>query len=213
MPYPYRIIVADDHQIIRKGLVQLLADQEDISVEGEASNGPELIDQLHKKEWDAVIMDLQMPGLSGMDLLKHVHTIRPKMPVLILSVQPEHVSARRLLQAGAAGYLNKEAASDELILAVRKICAGGRYVSAALAEQIAFSLDTDTDRPPHELLSDREFEVLRLLASGLTPTEVATKLCLSIKTVSTYRSRILEKMHLKTTAELMKYAMKAGIVE
>lgn len=208
----YAILVADDHQVVRKGIVQILSNAEGLAVEGEASNGAELLDNLRRREWHAVIMDLQMPGLSGIDLLKHIHAVRPKLPVLILSVQPEHVSARRLLQAGAAGYLNKDAVGEELVAAVRKICLGGRYVSAALAEQIAFSLDTDLDRPPHEQLSDREFEVLRLLASGLTPTEIADKLCLSIKTVSTYRSRILEKMGFKTTAEIMKYAITAGIV-
>lgn len=208
-----KIVVADDHEIVRKGIVQLLSTTEGIAVEGEAASGAELIVLIQNGEWDAVIMDLQMPGLSGVELLKHVQRLRPKLPVLILSVQPESISARRLLQAGAAGYLSKETVAQELIVAVRKVCAGGRYVSAALAEQIAFSLDATADRPPHELLSNREFEVLQMLASGVTPTEIAEKLSLSIKTVSTYRTRILEKMQFSTTAELMKYAIKNGIVE
>lgn len=208
-----KILVADDHAVVRKGIIQVLKPASDLSVAGEASSGPELLDKLRAQEWDALIMDLHMPGISGLDLLKQVHAIRPGLPVLILTVQPEDIYARRLLQAGASGYLTKESVADELLTAVRKICAGGRYVSPSLAEQLAFSFNADVQRPPHEQLSDREFEVLRLLASGMTPTEIADKLCLSVKTISTYRTRILEKMNMRTNADLMKYALKAGLVE
>jgi two-component system invasion response regulator UvrY len=208
-----RIIVADDHVVVRKGILQVLQGADDVKVEGEASSGPELLDKLRKEKWDALIMDLHMPGISGMDLLRQVHAIRPGLPVLILTVQPEDLYARRLLQAGASGYLTKESLVDELLVAVRKVCSGKRYVSESLAEQLAFAMDSSSERAPHESLSDREFEVLRLLASGMTPTEIADKLCLSVKTVSTYRTRVLEKMSMKTNADLMRYALKAGLVE
>jgi DNA-binding NarL/FixJ family response regulator len=208
-----KILVADDHAVVRKGIIQILEGESSVSVEGEASNGHELLDLVRKREWDAVIMDLNMPGLNGLDLLKQVHAVRAGLPVLILTIQPEDLYARRLLQAGAAGYLCKESVTEELVVAVRKVCTGGRYVSQSLAEQIAFSFNGDASKPPHEQLSDREFEVLRLLASGLKPTEIADKLCLSVKTVSTYRTRILEKMNMKTNADMTRYAMKAGLLE
>jgi DNA-binding NarL/FixJ family response regulator len=207
------ILVADEHPVVRKGVVHILNSTPDLSVDGEASSGLELLELLRERTWDAVVMDLNMPGISGMDLLKQVQVIRPKVPVLILTVQREDIYARRLLQAGAAGFLSKESIVEELINAVQKICAGGRFVSRHLAEEIAFSFDTDPGRPPHEQLSDREFEVLRLLAAGMTPTAIAEKLCLSVKTVSTYRVRILEKLHMKTTADLIRYAVKSGFVE
>lgn len=211
----YRILVADDHAVVRKGIIQILEGDPSnrIHVEGEAASGPELLDRVRSRDWDAVVMDLNMPGLNGLDLLKQVHAIRPDLPVLILTIQPEDLYARRLLQAGAAGYLSKESLTEELISAVSKVCNRGRYVSQALAEQIAFSFTGDANRPAHEQLSDREFEVLRLLASGLKPTEIADKLCLSVKTVSTYRTRILEKMNMKSNADMTKYAMKAGLME
>jgi len=211
----YKILVADDHAVVRKGIIQILESEgkSRLNVQGEASNGPELLDLVRKADWDAVVMDLNMPGLNGLDLLKQVHAVKPGMPVLILTIQPEDLYARRLLQAGAAGYLSKESLTEELITAVSKVCNGGRYVSQSLAEQIAFSFDGDASRPPHEQLSDREFEVLRLLASGLKPTEIADKLCLSVKTVSTYRTRILEKMNMKSNADMTKYAMKAGLMD
>jgi len=208
-----RLVVADDHAVVRKGIIQILQDAEDLSVQGEASTGAELLSMLNEQAWDAAILDLNMPGINGLDLLKQVRAMQPTLPVLILSVHPEDQYAVRMLRAGAAGYLNKESAPNDLVSAVRKICSGGRYVSENLAEQLAFVLDTDTERPPHERLSDREFQVLRLLAEGLTPTAISEKLCLSVKTVSTYRTRLLEKMGMKTNAEVMKYAIRAGLTQ
>ncbi|GMW00276.1 MAG: DNA-binding response regulator [Candidatus Hydrogenedentota bacterium] len=208
-----KILVADDHAVVRKGIIQILEATPDLSVEGEASNGAEMIELVRSQEWDALIMDLHMPGVGGIDLLRQVNALRPKLPVLILTVQPEDVYAKRLLQAGAAGYLTKESVTDELLTAVRKICSGGRFVSQSLAEKLFFSKEGENGRAPHEALSDREFEVLRLLASGMTPTEIAHKLCLSVKTVSTYRARILDKMDMKTNAELMRYAIKNELVD
>jgi DNA-binding NarL/FixJ family response regulator len=207
------VLVADDHPVVRKGIVHILSSTGDVCVEGEASSGMELIERLRERSWDAVVMDLNMPGVSGIDLLRQVQAVRPKVPVLILTVQREDIYARRLLQAGAAGFLTKESIVEELVSAVRKVCSGGRFISQRVAEEMAFSLNSDVDRLPHERLSDREFEVLRLLAAGLTPTAIAQKLCLSVKTVSTYRIRILEKLGMKTTAELMRYAIKSGFVE
>jgi len=181
----WRIIVADDHVVVRKGILQVLQSAEDLRVEGEAGSGAELLEQLRKETWDALVLDLHMPGVSGMDLLRQVHAVRPGLPVLILTVQPEDLYARRLLQAGASGYLTKDSVAEELVTALRKVCSGKRYVSETLAEQLAFATDASAERAPHEILSDREFEVLRLLASGMTPTAIADKLCLSVKTVST----------------------------
>lgn len=208
-----RILVADDHAVVRKGIVEILKATPHIRVEGEAESGTELLKLLRNGEWDAVVMDLRMPGVSGLDLMKRVHRLKPDVPVLILTVQPEDIYARRLLQAGAAGYLTKESVTTELVTAIEKVCNGGRFVSEAFAEQLVFTLDSDSEKPPHELLSDREFEVLRLLSSGMTPTAIADKLCLSVKTVSTHRKRILEKMGMQTNADLMKYAIKNGLVE
>lgn len=208
-----RILVADDHTVVRKGIVEILKATPHIRVEGEAGSGTELLKLLRDGEWDAVVMDLRMPGVSGLDLMKRVHRMRPEIPVLILTVQPEDIYARRLLQAGAAGYLTKESVATELVTAIEKVCSGGRFVSEAFAEQLVFTLDAESEKPPHELLSDREFEVLRLLASGMTPTAIADKLCLSVKTVSTHRKRILEKMGMHTNADLMKYAIRNGLVE
>jgi DNA-binding NarL/FixJ family response regulator len=209
----YTLLVADDHAIVRKGMIQILKEASDLRVAGEASSGAELVDLLRRSECDAVITDLSMPGISGIDLLKQVHGMRPGLPVLILSVHPEDQYALRLLRAGAAGYLTKDSVPEELLKAIRKICAGGKYVSSSLAERMVFALGTDPEQSPHETLSDREFQVLRLMASGLTPTEISEQLCLSIKTVSTYRARILEKMGMKTNAELVRYALEAGLVD
>lgn len=209
---PCKILVADDHAVVRKGVVQILTENEDLCVQGEAQDGEEMLRLLRNGEWDAVIMDLNMPGLNGLELIKQVHTLWPTLPILILSIHPESLYARRLLQAGASGYVCKECVTEELVAAVRKICGGGRYVSSTLAEQIAFAFG-DSDRPPHEQLSDREFEVFCLLASGMAPSAIAEKLCLSAKTVSTYRSRILDKLNLQTNADMTRYGLKHGVIE
>lgn len=208
-----RILVADDHAIVREGLKQIVADTPDMVVSGEAADGQAVFDLVSKDDWDVVLLDIGMPGRGGVDILKQLKDERPKLPVLILSMYPEEQYAVRCLKAGASGYLTKESAPDELVTAIRKVTTGGRYVSASLAEKLAFDLQIDTEKPLHELLSDREYQVMLLIASGKTVSEIADKLSLSVKTISTYRSRILEKMRIKSNLELMHYAIKHGLVE
>jgi DNA-binding NarL/FixJ family response regulator len=180
---------------------------------GEARNSEELMEAIRKQEWDILILDITMPGKSGLDALKEIRPLRPRLPVLVLSMHPEDQFAVRVLKAGAAGYMTKERAPEELIGAIKKVLAGGKYVSSTLAERLAFNLDQETEKAPHEMLSDREYEVLCMIASGKTVGEIADILYLSVKTVSTYRARILEKMNLRTNAELTHYAMKNHLVE
>ena len=206
-----RILIADDHAILRGGLKEILVKQLDDVVCGEAMDAQEVFAQIQNGKWDLVILDVTMPGRSGLDVLRELKTSRPKLPVLILSMHPEDQYGKRMLRAGASGYLEKENAPEELIKAIRKVLAGGRYVSPTLAEQLAF--DINEDRPVHEVLSDREFEVLRMIASGITVTEIAEQLHLSVTTVSTYRARILEKVNLATSAELIRYALRHRIVD
>ncbi len=207
-----RILIADDHAVVRRGLKQVLADEFADAKFGEAGNAQEALALAAQQRWDVVVTDISMPGRSGLDLLKDLKAMQPKLPVLVLSVHAEDQFAVRVIRAGAAGYLKKDAAPAELAQAVRKVLAGGRYVSAALAEQLASGLQRSGDRAPHELLSDREFEVFRAIASGKAVKEIAAELSLSVKTVSTYRTRVLEKMNLKTNADLMRYAMQHGLV-
>jgi two-component system invasion response regulator UvrY len=208
-----RILIADDHPIVRRGLRQILAEEPDLAVLGEAQNAQEVLQLLRQQDWDVLVLDINMPGPSGLEALREVKDRRPTLPVLVMSIHPEEQFGVRALQAGAAGYLTKESAPDELVKAIRKVHAGGKYVSPSLGEKLASALQPGADRPPHEALSGREFEVLRLLASGKTVTEVADQLVLSVKTVSTYRARILDKMNLHTTAELMHYAILKRLVE
>ncbi len=208
-----RILIADDHAIVREGLKQIVADTPDMVVSGEAADGQAVFDLVNKDDWDVVLLDIGMPGRGGVDILKQLKDERPGLPVLILSMYPEEQYAVRCLKAGASGYLTKESAPDELVTAIRKVTTGGRYVSASLAEKLAFDLQIDTEKPLHELLSDREYQVMLLIASGKTVSEIADKLSLSVKTISTYRSRILEKMRIKSNLELMHYAIKHGLVE
>jgi two-component system invasion response regulator UvrY len=205
------VLIADDHAILRRGLKEILIKELEGAVCGEAMDAQEVLEQAQNHNWDLVILDVTMPGRSGLDVLKELKMVRPKLPVLILSMHPEGQYGRRMLRAGAAGYLEKENAPEELIKAIRKVMAGGRYVSPALAESLAF--DLNDDRPPHEALSDREFEVLRMLASAKTVTEIAEQLHLSVTTVSTYRARLLEKMRMATTAELIRYALRNHLVD
>lgn len=207
-----RILIADDHAVVREGLKQILADSPDMTVAGEASTGHEVLEFARKRDCDMVLLDLAMPGKDGLDTLKELKLIRPHLPVLILSVSPEDQYAVRLLRAGAAGYLTKESAPEDLVAAIRKVSKGGRYVSEALGEQLAVLLGSGDDRPPHETLSDREFRVMVMLASGKTASEVADALCLSVKTISTYRSRALQKMNLRNNAEFSFYAVKHGLL-
>jgi len=197
---------------VRQGLKQILTDGFKRATYGEARNAQEALDLVWSQEWDVVVMDITMPGRSGLDVLREIKQSKPRLPVLVLSMHPENQFAVRVLKAGASGYMTKESAPDELMGAVKKVLAGGRYVSNALAENLAASLSVN-QRAPQEKLSDREFQVLRLIASGRMATEIARELSLSVKTISTYRSRILEKMGMKNNAELMHYAIQHRLVE
>jgi two-component system, NarL family, invasion response regulator UvrY len=208
-----RILIADDHPILRRGLKDILVRELEGAVCGEAGNAQQILSEVESQDWDLVILDLTMPGRSGLDVLRDLKGLRPKLPVLILSMHPEEQLGKRLLKAGARGYMNKESAPEELVKAVRKVLAGGRYVSPALAEKLAFDLDQDSGRPLHAKLSNREFEVLRMLGLGKTVTQIAEELHLSVPTVSTHRAHILEKMNMATTAELIRYAVRHHLVD
>jgi two-component system invasion response regulator UvrY len=207
-----RVLIVDDHAMLRRGLRALLSDEFKQSVFGEACDAPEALTQLRRREWDIALVDISLPGKSGLDLIKEMKTEWPALPVLVLSGHTEDQFAVRTLKAGAGGYLTKESAPEELVKAVRKILAGGRYASSALAEQLASTAKKDPARAPHELLSDREFEVMARIASGKTVTEIADELSLSAKTISTYRTRILEKLGVKNSAEIVQYALRNGVV-
>ena len=208
-----RILLVDDHTVVRRGLKQILSAEFKNAVFGEAGNAPETLALVGKETWDLLILDITMPGRSGLDVLREIRKWRPKLPVLVLSIHPENQFAVRVLKLGAAGYMTKESAAEELVAAVTKVLAGGRYVSKQLAETLATSLSGDTARSAQELLSDREFQVLRLIAQGKIASQIADELSLSIKTISTYRSRILGKMGLRNNAQLMHYAMQHQLVE
>lgn len=208
-----RILIADDHAVVRKGLRQILEEAADIEVGGEASNGREVMEKIRAGGWDALVLDITMPGQTGLEVLKEVRQEAPRLPVLVLSMHAQEQYAARVLKAGASGYLPKESAPEELIKAIRKVCSGGKYVSTDQAEKLIYFFDSASDKPPHELLSDREFEVLRAIASGRTVSQIAEEIQLSVKTVSTYRARILEKMRMKTNAELTTYAIKNDLVQ
>jgi two-component system, NarL family, invasion response regulator UvrY len=208
-----KILITDDHAVLRRGLRQILEDGFGKIQFGEASNASEAIAAVAREHWDLVVLDITMPGRSGLDALKEIKALKPNMRVLVLSVHSEDQFAVRVLKAGASGFLNKDSAPEELVKAVRKVIAGGRYVSASLAEKLAFNLDHPSDELPHQKLSDREFQVLRMIGSGKTVSEIAEELGLSVKTVSTYRARILEKMQLNTNAELTRYSFENKLVE
>lgn len=208
-----KILIADDHAIVREGLKQILAETFDMVVGGEATNGQEVLEHVRREDWDLVLLDLAMPGKDGLETLKELKFEKPKLPVLVLSIYPEEQYAVRLLKAGAAGYLTKESAPEELIAAIRKVSQKGKYVSASLAEKLAFYLEAGAEKPLHEMLSDREYKVMLMIASGKTVTEIADEMFLSIKTVSTYRVRALIKMGMKNNAAFTYYALKHGLVE
>jgi len=208
-----RILIADDHAVFRRGLRETLGEVFSRVTFGEAKTAQETLEYVGRQDWDVVILDISMPGKSGLDILDDLHRLRPRLPVLLLSVHPEEQYARRALKSGAAGYLTKESVPEEIKEAVRRVQRGGRYVSAALAEKLAFDLRREADTPVHELLSDREFQVLRMIASGRTVKQIADDIALSVKTVSTYRARILLKTGMKTTAELIRYALQSQLVD
>jgi len=207
-----RVLIADDHPVVRRGLRQLLEEAGDIVVGGEAGSAAETLDQVRRNRWDVLVLDLDLPDRSGLEVMRDVKLVQENLPILFLTVASEDQFAIRALRAGAAGYMTKKTAPQELVEAIRKVVGGGRYVTAAVAERIALHLDKDVETPVHESLSDREYEVFQMLASGRTATQVAEALHLSVKTVSTYRSRVLEKMGLRTNAELTVYAVRNGIV-
>jgi len=208
-----RVLVADDHAIVRRGMAQILEEVPDMVVAGEASTGREVLRMVGEGEYNVVMLDIAMPEGGGLETLKQLRSLKPELPVLILSMYPERQYAVRTLRAGAAGYLTKESAPDELIAAIRRVVQGGRYVSQSLAEELAAALGSEAERLPHESLSDREYQVMRLLATGKTVTEIANELSLSAKTVSTYRARILVKLNLRNTAEIIRYALEHGLGE
>ena len=208
-----RVLIADDHAVFRRGLKETIGEAFPKTIFGEAKTAEEALACVRQHDWEIVILDISMPGKSGLDILSDLKRIRPKLPVLFLSMYPEEQYARRALKAGASGYLTKESVPEELKKAVQRVLSGGRYVSVTLAERLAYDLRRGADTPVHELLSDREFQVLRMIGSGKTVKDIADELSLSVKTVSTYRSRILEKTGMKTTAELIRFALRSQVVD
>jgi len=207
-----KVIIVDDHQIVREGLKQILAETSDILVLDEAGDSQTAVRKIRENRYDVVLLDISLPDSDGLETLKVLKQENPRLFVLMLSMYPEEQYAVRSLKAGASGYLTKDSASEELITAIRKVAQGGKYITSSLAEKLAFHLDEESEAPSHETLSDREYEVMRMIAQGKSIGEIADELSLSVKTVSTYRSRILEKMHLSNNAEIIRYAMKQGIV-
>ena len=207
-----KVLIADDHPVVRLGLRQILADNPDILVGGEAGTAQEVLSLVRGERWDVVLLDISLPGGNGIELIAEIRKERPETRILILTGHPEAQYAVRSIKAGAAGFLNKESAPDRLNEALKKIAEGGRYVSAELAETLASLVAGEAPGQPHERLSDREFEILKLLASGKTVSQVALELSLSVKTISTHRTRILRKMNMNTNAELTHYAIRQGLV-
>lgn len=207
------VLIADDHALIREGLRKTLNGEPDINLIGDAANVVELFKQLERLVVNIILLDITMPGESGLDALKELRQKYPHIPVLILSFHPEHRFAVRAFKAGASGYITKQSATEELVQAIRKIVSGGKYVSAALAEELAIDLDMASGKPPHETLSDREFQVMRLIADGKKSSEIAEALSVTMSTVNTYRMRIFEKMNMQSNVELARYAVEHGLIE
>jgi len=203
-----RVVIADDHTILREGLKQLLQSAPDLSVVGEAGDGHEVLARVRGMDFDVLLLDMSMPGRSGMELIRQVKAERPKLRVLVLSMHEEHQYAVRAIRAGAAGYLTKESAALELVAAIRKVAGGGAFISAEVAEQLALSSMPRAEGPPHTLLSDREYQVFRRLVAGAAVTQIAGDLSLSVKTVSTHKARLMEKLGVANQAELIHYALK-----
>jgi two-component system invasion response regulator UvrY len=208
-----KILIADDHGIIRKGIKQILSRTSDIEVTAEASTGQEALEKIWTSHIDLVILDISLPGRNGLEILKQIKSQKPKLPVLILSMYPEEQYAVRVLRAGASGYLTKESDKNELVEAIRRIAEGKKYITPSLAEKLASELEPSNDKALHERLSDREYHILCLIAKGKSSNEIAEELALSVKTVSTHRARVLEKMGMKSNAELTYYAVQSKLVE
>ncbi len=202
-----KVLIADDHAIVRKGLRQIVKEQAAYMEVDEAADGQEVLEKIMAGDWDVLVLDISMPKRSGLDILQEVKHMKPNLPVLVLSVHPEEQYAIRVLKAGAAGYMNKDCALDELVRGIQKVVGGGKYVSPTLAEKLAFDLSGQNNRLPHESLSDREFSVLLLIGAGKSVSEIATELSLSVKTVSTYRARVLEKLSFHSNADLIRYVI------
>ncbi len=205
------ILIVDDHAVIHQGLRRILYDEFEGATFGEACHSQEALDLIRREPWDVVILDVNLPGRGGLDVLRQIRAERPKLPIIIFSMHSEEQFAIRALKGGASGYVAKDSASALLIEAIRKVISGGKYVSPALAEKLAANLGRDLSLAPHEILSDREFEVMRMIAAGKTTTAIADQFSLSVKTVSTYRTRILEKLQLKTNSQLIRYAIDHGL--
>jgi DNA-binding NarL/FixJ family response regulator len=206
-----KILIADDHEIIRKGLKTILADASDIIIVDEASNGQEALNKIKKNNYNMVVLDISMPGKGGLDVLKQIKSENLNLPVLVLSMHSEEQYARRVLKAGASGYMTKSTATEELLNAIYKVARGGKYISSTLAEELALNIETDSTIPLHAKLSDREYQVMIRIAAGKTIKEIAGELCLSPKTITTYRTRILEKMKMKNNSRLIFYAIENNL--
>ena len=208
-----RVLIADDHPVVRQGLKQMLSTEAHLAIAGEASTGEETVELCAQEAWEVAVVDYNMPGKGGVELVKELRRRFPQRPVLVLSMYPEDQYAMRVLKAGAAGYLTKESAAEELVNAIRKVAKGGRFVSATLGERLAQELAGGEAQPLHRKLSDREYQIMWMIASGKTISEIAQQLFLSPNTISTYRARILEKLELKNNAELMRYAIRHQLAE
>jgi len=208
-----KVLLADDHAVVRKGLVQIISETVDIQVMGEAEDGAVLLDRTRELHPDVVLMDINMPGKSGWDVMTQLKAESPQLPVIVLSISPEEDYAIKFFKAGASGYLTKASAPEQLIEAIRKVAAGGKFVSPSLAEKLAFAIEDRSEQKPHEALSPREFQIFCLIASGKTVSQIARELSLSVATISTHRTRLLEKMDMKNNAQLTHYAFKNNILE
>ena len=208
-----KVLVVDDHAVVREGLKRIITENVGMTVTGEAADGHEAMLVIKSEPCDVVLLDITMPNKNGLDVLKELHAESPRLPVLVLSMHGEDQYAIRVLRAGAAGYLTKDSAPAKLVQAIRKVVRGGKYVSPTLAERLVYDLGPGSDKAPHEILSDREYQVLCMISSGKTVTQIAEELALSVKTISTYRVRILEKLKMKNNAEITRYAIKEGLVD
>jgi len=207
------ILIADDHALVRDGLRRIIESTPGFAVAGEAINGDEVIARVRSRGFDLLLLDMSMPGKSGLDLIRHVHAMDERLPILVLSMHAEEQYAVRALRAGASGYLNKDSATSELVAAIRKVAAGGRYIGTAVAEQLAFGLHQRTDALPHAALSDREHEVFIALVAGESVTAIADRMHVSVKTVSTHKSRVMEKMRMGSLSEMVRYAISHRLIE